>query len=136
MEVLLPPRSRLIGSTLGEIHFRELYGLSVLGILRLGKPLKEDLIDVPLALGDSLLMGGGWQQIDLLQAERDDFLVLTIPQEMGEVAPERARASWALAIFGGMLALMTFDLVPNVAGRAPRGPGYGSYRLPQHEGCL
>ena len=115
VEVLLPPRSRLIGSTLGQIHFRELYGLSVLGILRLGTPLKQDLIDVPLALGDSLLMGGGWRQIDLLQAERDDFLVLTIPQEMSEVAPERARASWALAIVGGMLALMTFNLVPNVA---------------------
>ncbi len=115
VEVLLPPRSSLIGDTLGEMHFRELYGLSVLGIVRLGTPLKEDLIDVPLALGDSLLMGGGWRQIDLLQAERNDFLVLTIPQEMGEVAPMRARVSWALAIFGGMLALMILNLVPNVA---------------------
>ena len=115
VEVLLPPRSRLIGSTLGQLHFRELYGLSVLGILLLGTSLKQDLIDFPLALGDSLLMGGGWRQIDLLQAEREDFLVLTIPKEMGEVAPERARASWALAIVAGMLALMTFDLVPTVA---------------------
>ena len=41
--------------------------------------------------------------------------MLTIPQEMSEVAPERARAPWALAIVGGMLALMTFNLVPNVA---------------------
>lgn len=115
VEVLLPPRSRLIGRTLGQIHFREHYGLSVLGIQRLGEPLKHDLIDVPLALGDSLLMGGGWQQIDLLRTERSDFLVLTIPQEMSEVAPERARARWALAIVAGMLALMTFGLVPNVA---------------------
>ena len=115
VEVLLPPRSRLIGRTLGQIHFREHYGLSVLGIQRLGEPLKHDLIDVPLALGDSLLMGGGWRQIELLQAERSDFLVLTIPQEMSEVAPERARVRWALAIVAGMLALMTFGLVPNVA---------------------
>jgi len=115
VEVLVPPRSRLIGSTLGEIHFRELYGLSVVGILRLGEPLKPDLIDVPLALGDSMLMAGGWQQIGLLQTERDDFLVLTIPHEMSEVAPRRAKVWWALAIFSGMLALMIFDLVPNVA---------------------
>ena len=115
VEVLVPPRSRLIGSTLCEIHFRELYGLSVLGILRLGEPLKPDLIDVPLALGDSMLMAGGWQQIGLLQTERDDFLVLTIPHEMSEVAPRRAKVWWALAIFSGMLALMIFDLVPNVA---------------------
>ena len=115
VEVLVPPRSRLIGSTLGEIHFRELYGLSVLGILRLGEPLKHDLIHVPLALGDSMLMGGAWQQIHLLQTERDGFLVLTIPHEMSEVAPRRAKVWWALAIFSCMLALMIFDLVPNVA---------------------
>jgi di/tricarboxylate transporter len=114
-EVLLSPRSRLIGSTLGEIRFRERYGLTVLGILRLGKPIKEDLINMVLSFGDSLLVGGGWRQIDLLQAERNDFLVLTIPQEMSEVAPERAMAPWALAIVGGMLALMTFNLVPSVA---------------------
>jgi di/tricarboxylate transporter len=114
-EVLLSPRSRLIGNTLGEIRFRERYGLTVLGILRLGQPIKDDLINVALAFGDSLLIGGGWRQIDLIQSERNDFLVLTLPQEMSEVAPERAKAPWALAIVGGMLALMTFNLVPNVA---------------------
>jgi di/tricarboxylate transporter len=114
-EVLLPPRSKLIGHTLGEIRFRERYGLSVLGILRLGQPIKDDRINVVLAFGDSILVGGGWRHIDLLQSERNDFLVLTIPQEMSEVAPERAKAPWALAIVGGMLALMTFNLVPNVA---------------------
>ena len=86
-----------------------------MGILRLGKPLKDDLIDVSLAFGDSLLLGGGWRQIDLLQSEPSDFLVLTIPHEMSEVAPERAKAPWALAIVAGMLALMTFNLVPSVA---------------------
>jgi di/tricarboxylate transporter len=114
-EVLLSPRSKLIGSTLGEIRFRERYGLTVLGILRLGQPIKDNLINIVLAFGDSLLVGGGWRQIDLLQSERNDFLVLTIPQEMSEVAPERAKAPWALAIVGGMLALMTFNLVPSVA---------------------
>lgn len=115
VEVLLTPRSKLIGSTLTEIHFREHYRLSVLGILRLGTPLQDDPTDVPLAFGDSLLMAGDWRQIDLLQAERSDFLVLTIPHEMSEVAPERAKAPWAMAIFAGMLALMTFNLVPSVA---------------------
>ena len=114
VEVLLSPRSRLIGNTLSQIHLRELYGLSVLGVLRLGKPLKQNIKEVPLGLGDSLLMAGDWRQIDLLQSQRRDFLVLTIPQEKSEVAPERARAPWALAIVAGMLALMTFNLVPNV----------------------
>ena len=115
VEVLLSPRSRLIGKTLSETHFRELYGLSVLGILRMGEPLKEDLVEVPLAFGDSLLLGGSWRQIDLLQAEHNDFLVLTIPPERSEVAPERAKAPRALIIVAVMLTVMTFNLIPNVA---------------------
>jgi len=115
VEVLLSPRSKLIGSTLAKSRFRERYGLTVLGILRLGKPLTDDLVETRLAFGDSLLMGGGWRQIDLLQGERNDFMVLTIPHEMSEVAPERAKAPWALAILMGMLVLMTFKLVPAVA---------------------
>jgi len=81
VEVLISPRSRFIGSTLSELRFRERFGLTVLGILRLGQPIREDLINLPLAFGDSLLMGGGWRQIELLQREHGDFLVLTIPKE-------------------------------------------------------
>ncbi|EXI81588.1 MAG: Na(+)/dicarboxylate symporter [Candidatus Accumulibacter appositus] len=113
-EVLLTPRSRLVGRTIKEARFRERYGLSVLGILRLGQPIKGDFLATRLDFGDSLLVGGGWRQIDLLQAEQGDFLVLTIPREMDEVAPQRQRAPWALAIVAGMLALMTFNIVPSV----------------------
>ena len=113
-EVLLTPRSELIGRTLSDVRFRERHGLSVLGILRMGRPLKEDLINTRLDFGDSLLVGGGWRQISLLQGERRDFSVLTIPREMDEVAPARHRAPWALAILVGMLVLMTFSLVPTV----------------------
>jgi di/tricarboxylate transporter len=44
-----------------------------------------------------------------------DFLVLNIPREMSEVAPNRARAAYALIITFAMLLLLTFDLVPSVA---------------------
>jgi di/tricarboxylate transporter len=113
-EVLLTPRSQLVGQTIKEAHFRERYGLSVLAILRMGKPMKGDFLATRLDFGDSLLIGGGWRQIDLLQAEQSDFSVLTIPREMDEVAPQRERAPWALAIVAGMLALMTFNVVPSV----------------------
>ncbi|MCB1967325.1 MAG: SLC13 family permease, partial [Candidatus Accumulibacter sp.] len=113
-EVLLTPRSQLVGQTIREAHFRERFGLSVLGILRMGKPMKGDFLATRLDFGDSLLVGGGWRQIDLLQAEQGDFSVLTLPREMDEVAPHRQRAPWALAIVAGMLALMTFNVVPSV----------------------
>jgi di/tricarboxylate transporter len=34
---------------------------------------------------------------------------------MDEIAPNRSKAPWALGIIGGMLVLMTFELVPSVA---------------------
>ena len=114
VEVLLTPRSELIGRTLGDVNFRERFGLNVLSILRMGKPSDGNLIQIRLAFGDSFLMGGGWDQIDALQGRQKDFLVLNLPREMGEVAPNRQRAPWALAVLLGMLALMTFKIVPSV----------------------
>ena len=58
-EVLLTPRSELISHTIREARFREDHGLSVLGILRKGQPLNENLLDTRLEFGDSLLVGGG-----------------------------------------------------------------------------
>ena len=113
-EVLLTPRSELIGHTLQEARFRERHGLSVLSILRKGQPLQGDFLSTRLEFGDSLLIGGGWRQIDLLQADQSDFSVLTLPREMDEVAPYRERAPWALTIVGVMLLLMTFSIVPTV----------------------
>ena len=114
VEVLLAPRSELVGKTLSEARFRERYGLSVLAVLRQGEPLNKELVETPLAFGDSLLMGGSWTQIDLLQGKQKDFLVLNLPREMSEVAPNRRKAPWALAVTLGMMLLMTFKLVDAV----------------------
>jgi len=114
VEVLLAPRSALIGKTLSAARFRERYGLTVLGILRDGQPLQGNLVETVLGFGDSILMGGGWTQIELLQGEQKDFFVLNLPREMDEVAPERARAGWALAIVVGMIFLMAFKMTPSV----------------------
>ena len=89
-------------------------GLTVLGILRNGKPVEGNLVETELLFGDSVLVGGGWRQIELMQAERENFLVLNLPREMDEIAPNRSKAPWALGIIGGMLLLMTFKLVSSV----------------------
>ena len=114
-EVLLTPRSTLIGRTLSKNRFRQRYGLTVLGILRNGTPLKGNLVQTKLLFGDSVLVGGLWRKIALLQDEHENFLVLNLPREMDEIAPNRDKAPWALGIIGGMLVLMTFKLMPSVA---------------------
>jgi di/tricarboxylate transporter len=113
-EVLLTPRSELIGRTLIEARFRTQYGLGVVGIMRKGEPLTGNLGKITLEFGDSLLVAGGWEFISRLQGEQTNFFVLTIPEEMDEVAPNRSRAPTALLILVGMLVIMTFNLVPAV----------------------
>ena len=135
-EVLLTPRSTLIGRTLSKNRFRQRYGLTVLGILRNGTPLKENLVQTKLLFGDSVLVGGLWRKIALLQDEHENFLVLNLPREMDEIAPNRDRAPWALGIIGAMLLLMTFKLMPSVAVVLLAALMMVIYSLRQHEECL
>ncbi|HHJ16849.1 MAG TPA: TRAP transporter large permease subunit [Gammaproteobacteria bacterium] len=113
-EVLLTPNSDLIGHSLIEVNFREHHDLTVLGVLRMGKPLEGEFARIPLAFGDSLLVAGGWKDISRIQEGHDDFLVLSLPREMDEIAPNRGKARHALLILAVMLLLMTFNLVPGV----------------------
>ncbi len=108
-EVLLAPRSGLVGKTLAEILFREKFSLTVLAILRDGRPRRTGLVDLPLRFGDTLLVQGPRQKIRILQRE-PDFVV------MGdvEVAPVVRARKAPLAI--GLLVLM---LVPVIAGWLP-----------------
>jgi len=113
-EVLLTPGSELIDRTLTETRFRTHHGLSVVGIMRKGEPLAGNLRETTLEFGDSLLVAGGWKYISRLQGEQTNFFVLTVPEEMDEVAPNRSRAPTALLILVAMLVIMTFNLVPSV----------------------
>ena len=111
-EVLLTPRSRLIGKTLVEARFRETYRVTALGALRLGNPVAENPRDMELRFGDTLLVKGPWPRIKNLSAERRDLVVVAAPpSDDADPAPLR-RAPVAGAIVLLMMALMTFDLVP------------------------
>ena len=113
-EVLLTPRSRLMGRTLKEVKFRDRYHLSVVGIKRLGEPLDEDIRKTVLRFGDMLLVQGPWENIRILQGESRDFVVAMTPREMGPALQPLDRAPMAVGIMVGMMAIMTFDLLPAV----------------------
>jgi di/tricarboxylate transporter len=113
-EVLLTPRSRLLGRTLKQIRFRDRFQLSVVGIKRLGEQLDGDIREIPLRFGDMLLVQGPWENIRLLQAENRDFVVAMAPREMGPALRPLDRAPLAIAIMVGMMLLLTFELLPAV----------------------
>ncbi len=74
-EVVLAPRSMLLGQTLRAARFREKYGMAVLGIWRAGRPIRTNLGDLPLAFGDALLVQGPRVRIPLLRTEPDLVLL-------------------------------------------------------------
>lgn len=112
-EVLLPAQSALLHKTVAEAEFRTRYHVSVLGILRRGEAIEEDLSATTFSSGDTLLVSGAWNDIALLMQHRADMIVLTLPAEMKDFAPVRAKAPWALGIVAVMIGAMVFGIAPN-----------------------
>ncbi|MGD9405777.1 MAG: SLC13 family permease, partial [Anaerolineae bacterium] len=77
-EVVLAPNSSLRCSTLQEMDFRSRFGLAVLAVRHRGHTFFERLGDVQIDFGDSLLLQGPVEKINLLRHERD-FLLLDMP---------------------------------------------------------
>ncbi len=74
-EIALTPASRREGQTLKDMDFRNRYGLSVLAIRHKGREYTSYLGEVPLTLGDELLVQGPKDRILVLH-ENPNFLVL------------------------------------------------------------
>ena len=114
-ELMLAPESHLVGATLREVDFRSQHGVDVLAIRHRGEPLATDLDDRTLDFGDTLLVTGGWTNIRRLWDDRQNFFVLTLPAEFGELMPARHRAPIAVVILVVMVVIMASELIPNAA---------------------
>ncbi len=107
-EVVLSPRTALVGLTLQEIHFREKYGLNVIAIFRQGEAIRTRLRNTPLRFSDALLLYGARRRIKLLGTE-PDFLVLT---EEAQQPLRLAKAPLAAAIMALVLAPVVLGWLP------------------------
>jgi di/tricarboxylate transporter len=106
VEAMLAPRSRLIGQTLRDTHFRDKYGMTVLAIWRTGRPMRTGLTDTPLQFGDALLLQGPRERLGVLYAE-PDLILLTNGEEKAISTPNRGRLS--LLIVGVTLLSAAFN---------------------------
>ncbi|MFB4390461.1 MULTISPECIES: SLC13 family permease [unclassified Pseudomonas] len=113
-EISLPPGSQLIGKSILELALRSRYGLNVVGLRREQAAIEEQLVEEKLRLGDTLLVVGPWKAVRQLQSQPRDFLVLSLPTEIDQVAPARTRAPYALISLAVMVGLMVSGAVPNV----------------------
>lgn len=107
-EIVLSPRSRVLGKTLREIQFREKFGLNVVAIWRAGRPRRVGVGEIPLQQGDALLALGSQRRAQILQSD-PDFIVLTTTSEQGL---QKSKAPWVVCIMALALGLSAVGIVP------------------------
>ncbi|NEP44015.1 MAG: SLC13 family permease, partial [Okeania sp. SIO2H7] len=107
-EVLILSNSRLIGTTLKEIRFRQRYNVTVIAIRRGAELLKGRLGKIPLRFGDLLLVQGPKQSFIGLQTTRE---LLVLEQRDAENLRQK-KAPVAIAIALAVILLAAFNLVP------------------------
>jgi di/tricarboxylate transporter len=118
VEAMIAPRSRLIGKTLRESHFREKYGMSVLAIWRGEEEIFFELPDLPLEFGDALLLQGTRDRLNVL-ADDPDLILLVSKGETAITVPNKGLA--AIMIFAATLGFAI--AFPDLTGPIMLGGG-------------
>lgn len=113
-EVLINTDSQLIGRTLNEARFRNVFGVTALAVMRNHELIHNDIANLPLRYGDMLLVEGPWRALELLEMERGDFIVIGQPRQMEEQLYSKRYATTAIAIVVGMLLMASLNIVPTV----------------------
>ncbi|MBD1917808.1 SLC13 family permease [Leptolyngbya sp. FACHB-60] len=107
-EVLILSNSRLVGSTLKEMRFRQRYNATVLAIRRGEELVRDRMGRVPLRFGDLLLVQGPQSSFTGLQTTRE-LLVL----EQREAEGLRVDKAWiAIAIILGVIVGAALNWAP------------------------
>lgn len=107
-EVLVAPRSRVVGQTLKQLHFRQKYGVTTIALWRGGRAYRTDVGEMSLEFGDALLVHGPRNQISVLQGDPDYILL----QPEAAPLPHPRKALLAAGIMAVALAAAALDWAP------------------------
>ena len=111
VEVILMPNSPLLGVTLAQYRFRERYGLQVLAVYRHGETLQRKISQMPMRVGDVLLIQSERANLASLAALEEESLFHVLGA-VNQESYQRERAPYAIAAFIGSLGLAAFEVVP------------------------
>ena len=108
VEAILMPQSALVGRSLKELDFRRRFGVTVIAIYRRGHALATKIGNLPLLVGDVLLLQG---RVESFRAIADDADLLVLEEH--EHRPGRRRHGlYAVGLFAVALMAAGLDLVP------------------------
>lgn len=111
-EVVLMHSARLCGKSIKDSGVRRMYNVNVLGVQRGGDYITENLADLKLREGDTLLIQGRWKNIACIANEADGIVVIGQPLEEAAHVTLDYKAPLAAAIMLLMIAMMVFDFIP------------------------
>jgi di/tricarboxylate transporter len=110
-ETVVSPRSELIGRTMSDVNFKDLYNLNPLALIRGRRVFYGGLTHIPLSMGDTLLLFGPWDRFHILKSQpQPRSLSFATPLEGEILRPEKAKL--AVAWLAVALAQIVFLKVP------------------------
>lgn len=107
-EVVITPRSSLVGQSLRSSNFRRRSGLSVLALLRGDCTLNDHMGDVELHAGDMMLLQGPYDRIRVFE-ETSEMVVIS---EHAVAANAQKRGIAVLIVFALAVLLSSFNFIP------------------------
>ena len=106
VEVLIPPRSNLIGNTLQTSDFFRRYKATILAIQRRGKILRDRLPDIELNSGDTLLLQGHRDDVSRFMSSAN----VVVTNELTERYIRKDKAVAALLVMLAIIGLAAFNV--------------------------
>lgn len=89
VEAVVAPLSPLVGKTLKQLELARRFQVTPLAVYREGNIYRAELGQLPLRVGDAILLHGTWQQLQLLHQEGG--LLFTTPiDEVEQMRPDKA----------------------------------------------
>ncbi len=91
-ETVVSPRSQLIGKTMNEVNFKELYGVNPVALFTGRKIFYSGLTTIRLKMGDTLLLHGLWEKFHILRNKPQPRALSFATALEGEIMrPEKAK---------------------------------------------
>ncbi len=123
-EAVVPPTSRFIGKSAGELRLRKQHGISLLAINRDKDVLNDNLRGLPLRSGDMLVLHSIWTDLAEAASSRDFVVVTDYPK--GEQRPHKFKIAMVIFAVAMLLALSSriptsIALMTGVAGMLVTG---------------
>ena len=108
VEVLITPESRMVGRKLGQMRLRRRYGVYPLAVHRRDKNIGNQIEDLIVRVGDTLLLEGAPEDIQKLAAD----MSLGDVSKPSARAYRRSHAPIAIAAMFGVVLLAAFNVAP------------------------